>query len=253
MVETAASTEIGSLRCRECGAPHDGQRTECAFCRAPLATLRCGHCFLRNFVDVDFCAGCGEHLGLEPLPLAESHACPDCGGAMVVFEDERAGLWDCEKCHAQFVAHAMLEALIAGRQQWHRAPAPKPSPLALGATIRYRRCPVCHHWMQRRNFGATSGVVVDVCAAHGVWFDTWELQQVLAFVEAGGLADLRRAALGLPEPRSKEEQLRSARAVAEAIERAQRTPAAVVPEPNVWRVSVELLWELIEQCLRRAK
>jgi Zn-finger nucleic acid-binding protein len=172
---------------------------------------------------------------------------------MVVFEDERVGLWDCEKCHAQFVAHAMLEALIAGRQQWHRAPAPKPSPLALGATIRYRRCPVCHHWMQRRNFGATSGVVVDVCAAHGVWFDTWELQQVLAFVEAGGLADLRRAALGLPEPRSKEEQLRSARAVAEAIERAQRTPAAVVPEPNVWRVSVELLWELIEQCLRRAK
>jgi hypothetical protein len=41
--------------------------------------------------------------------------------------------------------------------------------------------------MNRRNFGGTSGVIVDVCAQDGVWFDTLELPRVLAFTEAGGL------------------------------------------------------------------
>jgi Zn-finger nucleic acid-binding protein len=41
--------------------------------------------------------------------------------------------------------------------------------------------------MNRRNFGGTSGVIVDVCARHGLWFDRGELPRVLAFVERGGL------------------------------------------------------------------
>jgi Zn-finger nucleic acid-binding protein len=46
--------------------------------------------------------------------------------------------------------------------------------------------------MNRKNFGAGSGVVVDVCAKHGTWFDPGELPRVLAFVESGGLAKVRR-------------------------------------------------------------
>jgi hypothetical protein len=41
--------------------------------------------------------------------------------------------------------------------------------------------------MHRKNFGGRSGVIVDVCGAHGIWFDLEELPRVLAFVEAGGL------------------------------------------------------------------
>ena len=33
---------------------------------------------------------------------------------------------------------------------------------------------------------AESGVVVDVCSAHGTWFDEGELPRVLAFVESYG-------------------------------------------------------------------
>ncbi len=174
---------------------------------------------------------------------------------MVVFEDEQAGLWDCAMCQSQFVAHALLQSLIAGRRQWHRVNVPKPQPLALDPVIRYRRCPMCNEWMQRRNFGATSGVVVDVCAPHGVWFDAWELQQVLSFVEAGGLADMRRAALGLPPPRTAAEQQRSAQAIGEALERARQgsSQAERLPEPELWQVGVERVWSLVVHWLGRAK
>lgn len=42
--------------------------------------------------------------------------------------------------------------------------------------------------MHRTNFGRVSGVLVDICHAHGLWFDADELQQVLDFIELGGLA-----------------------------------------------------------------
>jgi Zn-finger nucleic acid-binding protein len=41
--------------------------------------------------------------------------------------------------------------------------------------------------MNRKNFGGASGVIVDVCARHGTWFDAGELPQVLTFVKSGGL------------------------------------------------------------------
>jgi hypothetical protein len=41
--------------------------------------------------------------------------------------------------------------------------------------------------MHRRNFGGLSGVIVDICTLHGIWFDAGELPSVLAFVEGGGL------------------------------------------------------------------
>ena len=36
--------------------------------------------------------------------------------------------------------------------------------------------------MRRINFGRRSGVIVDVCNAHGTWFDPGELAAVLRFV-----------------------------------------------------------------------
>jgi Zn-finger nucleic acid-binding protein len=47
--------------------------------------------------------------------------------------------------------------------------------------------------MNRQNFGRRSGVIIDVCKGHGVWFDQRELQSVLAFVDAGGLEQARHA------------------------------------------------------------
>jgi hypothetical protein len=59
--------------------------------------------------------------------------------------------------------------------------------------------------MLRRNFGKVSGIIVDVCTAHGTWFDCGELARILSFVVHGGLelAEERRA----EEARRSERQL----------------------------------------------
>lgn len=41
--------------------------------------------------------------------------------------------------------------------------------------------------MQRKNYGRKSGVIVDICAKHGVWFDLHELEEVLAWLRSGGV------------------------------------------------------------------
>jgi hypothetical protein len=45
--------------------------------------------------------------------------------------------------------------------------------------------------MNRTNYGRISGVVLDVCKDHGLWFDQDELRQVLAFIDGGGLEKSR--------------------------------------------------------------
>jgi Zn-finger nucleic acid-binding protein len=41
--------------------------------------------------------------------------------------------------------------------------------------------------MARRNFKDRSGVIVDVCPAHGVWLDRGELDALLRFASSGAL------------------------------------------------------------------
>jgi hypothetical protein len=45
--------------------------------------------------------------------------------------------------------------------------------------------------MNRLNFAGCSGVVIDWCKAHGSWFDYRELQQVVTFIQEGGLKKSR--------------------------------------------------------------
>ena len=58
--------------------------------------------------------------------------------------------------------------------------------------MRYIHCPVCDVLMNRRVFARMSGVVVDVCRQHGVWFDAGELAAVVQFITRGGLAQARQ-------------------------------------------------------------
>ena len=41
--------------------------------------------------------------------------------------------------------------------------------------------------MNRINFAKCSGVIVDICKGHGIWFDRDELSQIVEFVRGGGL------------------------------------------------------------------
>ena len=179
----------GTLECPGCLAHVDASVRHCPTCGTPIATLRCGQCFQMNPPTDALCLGCGHELGLEPLGEPDHLHCPDCKTAFNLFGGSAGALHDCEKCGGQFVDHPLLRDLLEQREAYGRsAPRPPPRHNPLDSPMRYVACPVCRDMMTRRNFGRSSGVIIDVCSKHGVWFDRGELPRVLSFVEAGGLA-----------------------------------------------------------------
>ena len=158
--------------CPVCGGHVAESVRVCPYCRSPVATVRCGFCFHMNLPQSLHCSGCGSELGLEPIP-------------------QRSGLRACAECGGQFVDHSLLRDLLEARQVYglkaaRRAANPLDQP------VRYRPCPVCRTMMNRQNFGRSSGVIVDICSQHGVWFDAGELPRVLDFVQAGGLLQAKQ-------------------------------------------------------------
>jgi Zn-finger nucleic acid-binding protein len=99
----------------------------------------------------------------------------------------------CGGCGGEYFAHHALEELLAAHAPptgargsgYHR-----PSPLS--DPVRYRKCPSCGEAMLRQNFRESSGVVVDVCAAHGIWLDRGELATLIEFAATGAMAEAER-------------------------------------------------------------
>jgi len=173
--------------CTACGGQVDEQARRCRYCAAPVATVRCATCLHMNVPESGFCSGCGRGLGLEPVGEAGSLMCPLCKEPLVVYRDGAGLLFDCGACGGQFVDHALLREMVSRHAQVALADIATRLPGRLDPRTSYIGCPECHALMNRKNFGTTSGVVVDVCKKHGIWFDQGELPRVLAFVAAGGL------------------------------------------------------------------
>jgi len=77
------------------------------------------------------------------------------------------------------------------------APSERERRAAWQERVAYRRCPECGANMLRKNFGKRSGVILDWCGGHGTWLDAHEMEDVAAFVLAGGL-ERSAAAEGSP-------------------------------------------------------
>lgn len=186
--------EARAYQCPVCGAFARESERSCRHCSSALATLRCHHCFDLNYPDDLHCRGCGRELGLELLPQTSELLCPDCQLPFKSFSDGAGTLLSCERCGGQLVPHELLRALLESREVLGRAVpssvgAPRSNPLQ--SAVRYRPCPHCKQMMNRKNFGSTSGIVIDVCTLHGSYFDAGELPRVLAFVSRGGLQKAR--------------------------------------------------------------
>ena len=98
-------------------------------------------------------------------------------------------LHECGKCYGLWLDTASFEHVCRNAEQKAAALGSAQSvggPAAL-APVRYVRCPQCNELMHRLNFARCSGVIVDVCRAHGTWFDANELHRIVHFVRAGGL------------------------------------------------------------------
>lgn len=119
--------------------------------------------------------------------------CPRCGGAL-----DAVPVASCGTCRGAFVTHSALDEALAERAQTVLPATPVASVEA--TDVRYLRCPECSQPMARSLFGKRSGVVVDVCAAHGTWFDPSELERAAHHAFAHGRAPGPRVAPPRPPP-----------------------------------------------------
>ena len=146
-----------------------------------------------NVPEALHCSGCGYALGLEPIYGHSARSCPTCPVELGRFRAPAGSLYDCGCCGGQFVEHALLRELLERREIAGALLPRKPRKAnPLEQPVVYLKCPVCRILMNRKNFGGSSGIIVDVCTNHGLWFDAGELPQVLKFVEDGGLARARQ-------------------------------------------------------------
>lgn len=153
-----------------------------------------------------------EHDGSSE-PLNTQLSCPRCAAPLQVRKYAELDVDECDLCGGLFLSPSMLDRIVRehDRPEGVRLALPK-RPYQRETAVQYVRCPRCDGTMNRRNFGRFSGVVVDICRDHGVWFDGGELNEVVTWIEGGGLAMARKRELDELEEQARSlrsEQLRS--------------------------------------------
>jgi Zn-finger nucleic acid-binding protein len=204
----------GGFRCAQCGTERAPDARACPKCGAEVPAVRCAACMTLNAIGEPACTQCGAELAPEPEASPTTLLCPRGCGPLAAFGD----VFECDRCGGLFLDHGSLGELVAAHRpkvEGERhivtmgAPPPNPrenlSPLRFAPRssitpppqpilepVTYLPCPTCNVRMNRTVFGKSSGVIVDVCNAHGTWFDARELTASLAFVERGGIELVER-------------------------------------------------------------
>lgn len=206
------------VRCSSCGGFREDGSQRCAFCKADFTIHErdlhtvCPGCLARVSDRAKFCSRCGSALSADVLAGDVSKLmCPQCdqkvpltnrfiSEAQVSFLECRmcAGLWMESEGFAKL--RRKHKALGDLDESIGRVPRLKQDLRGSENKVRYRKCPVCHKLMNRRLYGTGSGVVLDWCREHGMWFDDGELRQILEWIRQGGRSD---RPIGVPHQKAK--------------------------------------------------
>jgi Zn-finger nucleic acid-binding protein len=230
--------QAGSLACPNCGAAVGVGAHQCQYCSAELLVRACPRCFARIFHGHSHCPHCGVTVGVPARAnqdgSASARICPCCtdSKALVARLVGDVLLDECSACHGVWLDAAAVDRIVRERQEsslstLRQMTPPSPAltgdgPRYLGAPpastsaapqqrSMYIACPDCGQMMNRVNFARQSGIILDVCRAHGTWFDSSELERVVEFVMKGGVEASQRR-----EVEELREQARRAAADAEA-------------------------------------
>jgi Zn-finger nucleic acid-binding protein len=186
------SPEAGSLHCPNCGAVVESEARRCPYCRARLAAISCPSCFGLMFAGAAFCEKCGARRARSEQDDTAAR-CPSCRNDLHRVTVGATAMLECGACDGVWVDAEDFERLCADSESQasvlHRLSHRES--LHPSDRVRYRPCPRCDKMMNRVNFGRLSGAVVDVCKGHGTFLDAGELQQIVTFIQGGGLERAR--------------------------------------------------------------
>lgn len=190
--------KIEALNCPNCGAAVSSDAAQCEFCNSRLKTMACPECLALMFLGSRHCPQCGI-IAIQPeIKAAENLGdCPRCKAELNQLQIDRINLRECRRCEGWWTDVETFENVCAERE--HQAAvlsliAAKHSRAEnkIPVKISYVPCPDCRQLMNRSNFAGSSGVIIDLCKQHGVWFDREELPKIIEFVRQGGLDHARR-------------------------------------------------------------
>jgi Zn-finger nucleic acid-binding protein len=189
------------LHCPGCGAAVTRGGRNCEYCKAPLdfdpqgKTIPCPHCLGNNPADCRFCVKCGRPVKglIRDGNVMDDRVCPRCQVPMHGKQVGEFSVMECRQCGGFFVPNDTFEMMQekSRRVIFPTGGIPRVQP-DLSQAVRYVRCPVCRTMMNRTNFARVSGVIVDMCKVHGIWFDPGELEKIMDFIAKGGLQKARQ-------------------------------------------------------------
>ncbi len=179
------------IHCEACGGPVAEGDIRCRSCGSQVATVACPNCMGMVSVHAKHCENCGAVLA----PIQESPSdlpCPSCKG--VKLTGSMIGdveIDQCLHCGGVWLRQDLFDRVASDKETRGRAlgmlPITPPTQAVSHMDVVYRPCPSCAKMMNRYNYARISGVILDGCKGHGLWFDRDELRQVLEFVQVGGL------------------------------------------------------------------
>jgi len=179
--------------CPSCGGATNPAKPKCEFCGVYLAFARCPDCFTLVVEGSIFCHQCGADL-LKPATITDDEKtalkCPRCKTKKL--KSRNIGQYHidhCLDCGGVWLDHEVLQQVLHDKGQQKTVQAIMGSPVTADSKrdshdVVYLKCPHCNDLMHRRNFGKTSGVIVDECIKHGIWFDKSELAAVIKFTRS---------------------------------------------------------------------
>ena len=137
-------------------------------------------------------------MGHETAPDARL-PCPRCAAFLVEKRARDTVLSGCRSCGGIWLDAATVARLRSARDEEIDAAARRIKPDFVGSQGPDRAapiaCPVCRQSLRRTSIPGTSHVV-DVCDAHGTWFDRAEADELEVFVHA---FEALRAGEAIPE------------------------------------------------------
>jgi len=194
-----------ALNCPNCGGAVTSDKTQCEFCKSRLKTVGCVSCLGLMFLGSEFCGHCGvKAVTAEVFTDENAGKCPRCKISLHTVQIDTAIIRECTKCGGFWSGIEAFENLCANKEQQSSVLTfiGKRIEHMHSSPISYVPCPDCKELMNRSNFAKTSGVIIDLCKQHGVWFDAEELPKIINFINSGGLARSReRERIAIDEER----------------------------------------------------
>lgn len=205
-INKAGNHEAAVIRCSSCGAARAEKALSCEFCHSDftlherdLLTV-CPKCLARVSNQARFCHHCATPIKAQYSAGDKSLLdCPVCDKrSQLYIRQSIVPFFECHLCAGLWLEKNDFETLVSQAKK-EASPELCSSEKKLSVvgqeytnseiiqTSYYKKCPICKALMQRRNYAAKSGIIVDCCQKHGVWFDGNELELLLQWIEKGGL------------------------------------------------------------------